>query len=110
MTKTLKHTGPTKISTGDLTFFEVRVLGVFIGAFSSAEQALGAEAEAIMDMLVEEIFENNSQNAQMVDKFFRATCNGKVRYAALTSEGHWTDVFDSVDELIASLSAFRPGI
>jgi hypothetical protein len=98
-------TGPKKITSGNLTYFEVRVLGVLIGTFAELATSLGVEIDAITNVVVEEIFDaeaNESADAER-ERVFKATWNGHERYAALTPAG-WTPAFDSEDDLRKSWS------
>ncbi len=64
-----------------------------------------------MKMVVEELFEHNDETTREagVERLFKATWRGHVRYAALTENG-WTDVFESKEDLVTHLSTKGPTI
>lgn len=112
MSKTLVANGPKKFTSGDLTLFEIRVLGVFVAAFLDIATALGVEADAVRNLIVQEIFENEHSSEPLLDdgdRLFEASWtdpNGSVhtRYAGLFSNA-WTEVFDTVEDI--NVSALR---
>lgn len=109
MSKVLIPSGPKKFTSGDLTLFEVRVLGAFVSSFLDLATALGVEADAIKNLNAEEVFDRDEfpeAASREEDRLFRATWidqTGKphVRYAALISK-EWLPAFESIDDLNAS--------
>ncbi|NEI53233.1 hypothetical protein GR217_37235 [Rhizobium leguminosarum] len=46
-----------KFTSGNLTLFEVRVLGAFVGSYFDLATALGVEADVIKNLAVQEILD-----------------------------------------------------
>ncbi|NKL94194.1 hypothetical protein [Rhizobium leguminosarum] len=112
MSKAPIASGPTKFTSGNLTLFEVRVLGIFVSSFLDLATALGVEADAVKNLIAQEILdkENFPEAASGDDdRLFEATWtdpSGKkhIRYTALISK-EWTPAFEAVEDL--STSALR---
>ncbi|WP_312356881.1 hypothetical protein [Agrobacterium sp.] len=113
MSKVPIASGPIKISSGNFTLFEVRVLGVFVSSFLDLATALGVEADAIKNFVAQEVLDKDEFPERVSgdeDRLFQATWtdqSGKkhVRYAALISN-EWTEAFDSIEDLSASALRF----
>lgn len=102
---------PTKFVVENIRFFEVRTyLGVFVGVFGDENVAWGVENDANIKLEIELDFNQKQHDAK--EQFFSAKLtldDGTVlrRYAALIS-GNWSETFDSLRALAASLAVEEP--
>ncbi|MBY5477910.1 hypothetical protein HFO84_11250 [Rhizobium leguminosarum] len=113
MTALALGTWPIKITYENLTFYEVRILGVFVGAFCDLAISLGVQADALMEITAEELFEGEQTSAEQhdeaKDRIFKATWRQNAttthtRYAAW-SDGKWTEVFELEEDLGKALES-----